>query len=48
VAFTKVLTVYQLEFTPSIILLFPLGEQFLEYFQQVSFFHLHICVLSDE
>jgi hypothetical protein len=32
------------EFTPSIILLHPQSPPFLEYFQQVSLFHLHTCV----
>jgi hypothetical protein len=31
------------EFTSSIILLYPVSP-FLEYFQQVSFFHLHTCI----
>jgi hypothetical protein len=41
VAFTKVLTISHSWIPPSITLLYPLFRPFLEYFQQVSFFHFH-------
>jgi hypothetical protein len=35
-----------LEFIPFTVLLYPLFPPFLEWFQRVSFFHLHICIHS--